>query len=311
MSDVNQYDEVSITPWFTNRVVDIIIYRINRRPYRQSSLFSDIPESFADHLAETLLFGQAVQLRSRSNREWRLGNRSIDVASSNIAGIIGWQAEEPQTQQYFESELKAWIPRIQVSNQVVAAPFNIDTRNRLLFVVRHNSFGYTAPATVFRTLLQEGEVEREGGPSTDWDVQPILDETDFHSWLEDIYLLRKISFTARLPNPDAEEQFIELDEHMRSMRATTMKHELESNDASSGLSTDLTEDPLTNGLVKMSSRGYADVNASGLDTSGRIRRFTQKIRTRRAALRFTSNSNEAARDELMRFCNERRELDDG
>ena len=54
-------------PWYAVRDVPVYLYRINRRPRAQESLFSDgtVPP-FLDHVTETLLMGEAVTTGSWS-----------------------------------------------------------------------------------------------------------------------------------------------------------------------------------------------------------------------------------------------------
>ncbi len=284
-------------PWFSDTEAEVLIYRINRHPRPQGNLFANQPTDFSDHLVEALLFGEAVRVGKRGDREWKLGNRLIDSDERFVAGIVGWESPQVREDDYFDSDTRNWIHSEELGNRSALAPFSIETSHRLLFVARHRSFSESAIASVFRTLLQTGEDEREA-PTTDWDVKAVLDPRDFEEWLSGVSTLEKISFRAQLPNPDAEEAFRQIDSQLKTMRAGEMHHALMARDPETGLSTDLSDDPLTNGLLEMSKRGFATVSAIARDAASRVTKFTQTSRTRKHSIAFRATGYDEARDEL-------------
>jgi hypothetical protein len=290
--------ERSVQPWYVGRRVHVVNYRINRRPRPQGNLFGDQPDSFLDHLAEALLFGHQVSVGKRGDRRWQLGNRRIDPGGRFLGGVIGWESEQLREEDHFDDDRAEWVPTLARASQVSLSPFVIEAASRRLFVMKHSSFAETTLATVFRTILNEGEAARETGPTTEWDVQPMLDEIEFEEWLREIAILDKVTFVARLPNPDAEEAFLELDAHLRHMRAGEMRHELKAADAEVGLSTNFADDRLASGLLEMSKRGYAAVSARARDSAARVRQFVQRNSARHNVIQIESVDYNDARDEL-------------
>ena len=270
-------------PWFTNKPVDILQYRVNRRELSQLNLLGAQPDSFVDHLAEVLLFGHTVSVARRGVRIWQLGNRNISSDNRTISGVIGWQSQESREEDYFNRDSAEWESRVEQSNRAVIAPFSIEADQRKLLIVKHPSLAETTLASVFRSILNDGENRRSPGPTTDWDVEPILDDVEFFDWLQTIAVLSQISFDVRLPNPDSEEDFEEIHRYLETMRASQMKHTLKPADPDRGLSTDLTGHPLTAGMIQMATLGFASITASALDSSSKIKRFIQK--TERCARR--------------------------
>ena len=126
----------------------------------------------------------------------------------------------------------------------------------------------------------------------------MLDEIEFEEWLHQIAVLDKVTFVARLPNPDAEEAFLELDEHLRQMQAGEMRHELKAADDEAGLSINFAGDKLANGLLEMSKRGYATVSAIARDSAARVRKFVQRISAKHNTIELQSTEYNDARDEL-------------
>lgn len=295
---IKQEEPERSLPWFTNKPVDILQYRVNRREVSQLSFSGTQPDSFVDHLVEVLLFGHTVSVARRGERTWQLGNRNISSDSGTVSGVIGWQSQESREEDYFNRELAEWESRVEQSNRAVIAPFSIDTDQRKLLVVKHPSFAETTLASVFRSILNDGENERSLGSTTSWDVEPILDDIEFFEWLRTIAVLSQISFDVRLPNPDSEEAFEEVHRYLEDMQASQMKHTLKPADPERGLSTDLNGHPLTAGMIEMAKRGFASIAASAFDSKARLKRFIQKNRTMRKTRTLVSETYNEARDEL-------------
>ena len=177
--------------------------------------------------------------------------------------------------------------------------------------VTHGRFIETTLATVFRSILNDGESQRSLGPSTNWDVEPILDDTEFFDWLRTIAVLSKIKFDVRLPNPDSEEAFEDIHQYLDEMRASQMLHTLTPVDPDVGLSTDLTSNRFTAGLIEMAKRGFASITASALDSGAKIKRFIQNNRTMRKTRTLMSETYNEARDELASQVSNMLEEEDG
>ena len=300
----------TVIPWFSNRPVSVVVFRINRRPMSQGSLFGPQRESFIDHLREVLLFGHSIRVGKRGKRQWRLGNQRIDHDGRFIAGILGWETEETHQQDYFDRSSAEWVPGVGTSSRVALAPFNIEISNRRLFVVKHHSFEETTIATVFRELLSEGE-RRSSAITTDWDVQPLLDEEEFEDWLRGIAVLDKVHFVAKLPNPDAEEEFLDLVNQLREIQAGEMTHTLKAADPQIGLSKRLRQNRITRALVHMSKQGYASISAWAHDAASKPTKYSQNNRTTRKTIHITSDDYNGARDELARYSLDSEVSDDG
>lgn len=302
----------AVHPWFKERTVDIIQFRVNRRRKTQSTLFGLASmDDFDDHLVQVLLFGETVNVGKSGNRRWRLGNRRIDKDGRFVAGVIGWEADEVREEDHFDLESAEWISSVGHRNRVVIAPFSIVTATRNLFVLKHQSYGESTIATVFRSLLNKGEEQSQPYSNTSWDVEPILDERHFEDWVRSMSVLEKLTFVAKLPNPDGEEAFIDLDQHLKNMNAIEMHHTLKARDPNSGLTTDFTKDHLTFALFAMAKRGFARISAIAYDSASKLRKFTQNNRTKRDPYELSSSSYNDARDELANYSLDVTEKDTG
>ena len=298
----NQLANLHVQSWFTGRRVDIVQFRINRRPHAQGRLLTTpLPESFVDHLAQALLFGETVMAGRSGDRRWRLGNRRIDREGRFVAGLIGWESDELREEDFFDTTSAEWVSNIELASRAVVSPFSVETNSRRLFVAKHSSYAESTIATVFRTLLNLGEVSSQEYSTTSWDVEPILDDVEFEEWLRGMSTLDKLTFVAKLPNPDGEDAFAEVFEHLERMRAGELRHTLKPRDPDLGLTTDFSGDSLALGLMEMAKRGFAAITASAHDSMSRLRRFVQTNRTRREFHSFLSESYDDARDEVVEF----------
>lgn len=291
-----------VQSWFTGRSVDLVQFRINRRPHAQGRLLTTpLPENFVDHLAQALLFGETIMIGKSGDRRWRLGNRRIDRDGRFIAGLMGWESDELREEDSYDATSARWVSSIEEGSRAVISPFAILANTRTLLVAKHNSYAESTIATVFRTLLNLGEESSQEYSTTSWDIEPILDDVQFEEWLRGMSTLDKLTFVAKLPNPDAEDAFLEVYEHLDGMNAGEMRHTLKCRDSDRGLTTDFSRDRLSLGLLEMAKRGYAAITASAYDSMAKLRRFVQKNRTRRESYSFESGNYEDARDELVEF----------
>jgi hypothetical protein len=130
--------------------------------------------------------------------------------------------------------------------------------------------------------LNLGENARSN-PSTDWGVEPLLDEPDFERWLTGTAVLDQVSFTVKMPNPDAADSFRQIAEHLQAMDAD-LTHTLRPRDRERGLSKDFQQDSISQGLIEMAARSFAQVRAKGRNIANRVREYNQKERVLKGRL---------------------------
>jgi hypothetical protein len=297
-------------PWFADRPVLVLMYRVNRRPRAQGNLFTEQPASFMDHLAECLLFGSEVTTTGRGHeRHWKLGNRDIDASETRIAGWIGFRAEDAEEQDDYDDATASWQSTVVATPRRATAPFAVVGDSRLLFVARHPQFAEGTLPVVFETLLTEGENARDH-PTTDWAVEPVLDSGDFKQWLNSTAVLDQVTFTVKRPNPDAAESFAQLDQHLETMRVGTLTHRMSPADEESGLAKDFDQDPISQGLMEMARRSFARVRATGKSVSGSIRSYDQRRRVRREHVPMPGD-HQGALDTLTQYAQSKQLEEDG
>ncbi|MGN9803048.1 hypothetical protein [Micromonospora sp. L32] len=248
-------------PWFAERSGVVLLYRINRRPLPEPSLFAHQPELFMDHLVEVLQFGVPEVTGRRNKREWRLGNREITPDEDALFGQIGWVRTDYRAADHYNEAEMRWEDIVEGREVSARAPFVIDGGSRILGVLQHPSFAPTTVAKVFENLLRRGEEAREAA-STEWSVEPILDEQDFLSWLRSVDSVQRIMMVAKLPNPDALPEFEPVWDRMQQRKARLLKEIMEAANVEVGLQ-DLEEDAQVRAFLAMGTNAFGYVVADG------------------------------------------------
>ncbi len=250
-------------PWFTGKTGTVLLYRVNRRPWAAQTLAGDQPPSVMDHLLEVLSFGQSVTAgRGRNVRDWILGNESTLEDGTVLSGQIGWHRQSERVTDQFDPATKTWKDSVESAAVTARAPFVFHSPSRILGVLKHPTFSETTVAQVFETLLRQGEERREW-PSTEWSVEPILDETDFLNWLRTVDAVQNVNLVARLPNPDGLEEFGSVWDAMERHRARLLQQIMEAADPEVGL-INIQEDQRVREHIAMSTNGFGYVTAKGV-----------------------------------------------
>lgn len=296
MTDNSAASGATRPPWYADKDVPVLRYRVNRRPISQPTLDAEEePPPFVDHLAETLLFGEEVVTTGRGrNRHWMLGNRELNPNQGFVSGWVGYRAEDAEEQDDYDSATKSWTTTRVTSERKATAPFVVTTGARFLFVAKHPTFAEGTLPVVFESLLNRGEAARQHS-STEWAVEPLLDDPDFTRWLRATAVLDSVSFHVRLPNPDAEESFAQIARHLDAQDAGALDHRLTPRDPDRGLAKDFESDSISNGLLEMARRAYAQIRARGRSAEGRVRSYSQSRRVRREPVHLSGSHEEAQR----------------
>lgn len=281
-------------PWYADKDVAVLMYRVNRRPRPQGNLFdSGQTPAFLDHLTECLLFGIEVVTSGRGHeRRWRLGNRDINSTLGYLAGWIGYRTEDAEEQDDYDTDAKEWRTAVVPTERRATGPFVIVGETQFLFVAKHPTFAEGPLVVVFETLLNQGEEQREAS-NTDWAVEPLLDTVDFTRWLRQTAVLETVAFHVRLPNPDAAESFAQITAHMDAQEAGILDHKLTPRDPERGLKKDFEQDPISQGLMEMARRAIASIRAKGKSVAGTPRTYNQRERVRRERIRMPASHDAA------------------
>lgn len=249
-------------PWFTGKSGTVLLYRVNRRPRAMQTLGAEQPALVMDHILEVLSFGQSVTAGRRSNaRDWILGNQTLSEDRTVLSGQIGWHRVNERATDEFDPATKRWRDSVEPSAASARAPFVFHSPSRYLGVLKHPSFSETTIAQVFETLLKQGEERREW-PSTEWAVEPILDETDFLNWLRSVQSVQRVSLVAKMPNPDGLDEFGSVWQEMERHKARLLKQTMEAANREEGL-IDIEQDERVKAHIAMSSHGFGYVTAKG------------------------------------------------
>jgi hypothetical protein len=278
--NVTEHVEPDVEPWFANRESEaLLLYRVNRRPLLQASLFAEQPPDFFAHLLSVLLFGEVVDTGRQYQRFWRLGNRVVDERDNMLMGQIGYERAQHRPTDRYDEQTQAWTDDVSLTEATARAPFVIDGETRILAILRHPTFREETLPSVFTELLNQGEQRAFEYPTTEWDVEPILDETDFLTWLRSAEAVQRVTFVAKLPNPAGLPEFRPVWQRMEQRRAKAMRELMEARDPDLGLN-EIEEDEIARAYVAMASEGYGYVTGRR-KYRGRPEQYDQRRRVRK------------------------------
>jgi len=251
-------------PWFAGRSGSVLLYRINRRPLANPTLAGgEQPESVMDHIVEVLPFGHHIATgRHDRRRDWILGNRQILDNESAMTGQIGWQQPDQLQTSRYQEDAQEWRDEVETTERSARAPFAFDSNTRVLGILKHSTFSEGKLADVFEQLLRYGENQRSW-PTTEWSVEPLLDERDFLRWLRSVDAVTSINLVAKLPNPDALEEFGPVWAEMEARRARILSMKMVATTDKAGLQ-GLENDPRVKGHIAMGRQGFGYVQAQAI-----------------------------------------------
>lgn len=245
--------------WFQGKDLDVLIYKVNRRPLSADPSLFEPPASPIRHLYAVLLEQRTPVVSGRRyQREWRVGNLNLDEDAGTITGLIGWSRSDASLTSVWDEEGKAWRDRVVAADTSAVSPFVFQADRRYLGVLKHPSFREHTLNWVFTEILNRAEMAR-AVPHVQWAVEPVGDEREFNNWLDSVDQVVELRFTFERPNPDAEEAFEQLFERLDSLEAEKIREVITARDRQVGLDKQAVKnDPTTQGFIRaaMSAFGF-------------------------------------------------------
>jgi hypothetical protein len=256
--------------WFAGQPGAILVYRVNRRPLREISLFADKPPSVFEHFRGVLAPGWAVVSGRRHQREWKVGGIQSDAEQELLVGKLGWLPRGEAMVPSWSDEDKDWTSSITAPAGGQVMPFGFDGDSRLLAILHDGSSAPSSVANAFQKILEQNEAQLLA-PTTEWAVEPVLDSKDFIEWLASAEIVRSVSFTARLPNPEPD--FNDLAERLDRRHAKDVTETMRARD--DGGLVGVEQDPDFCQAIEMGAHGFATMRGRG-QIDGRATKYSQK-----------------------------------
>lgn len=264
----------------------MFLYKINRRPLGGPTLFEDLyreamPPSALRHVFDNLTQVPSVaESGRRYKRLWQVGNVEVNDEDTLVIGRLGWARSGTTLGTYYDPKTRVWVDREVPDDVSAVAPFALIAEGRFLGVLRHPSFTPEVVAQVFRDLLNDAERQIQS-PTTEWDVEPVGDESEFFDWLGHVDQVNSVEFVFKRPNPDAEDAFAELYERQRQLRADELRETIKTSNMDAGLDKQaLREDTVSRMFLAAAMAAYGYVIAHGR-RAGRDTSFDQRSRVAR------------------------------
>lgn len=246
--------------WFAGKTLDVLIYKVNRRPIEADlNLFEPPPDALV-HLNETLRRQQRpVTSGRRYQREWRVGNIAHDVEAGTITGMLGWSRSGEALTNVWDEDTQEWRDEVVRSEASGVAPFAYLRDQRFLGVLKHPSFTENTVQWVLTEMLNRSE-QRWRIPTVVWAVEPVGDPREFYAWLDSAESITELKFVFERPNPDGEEAFEELFERLDRLEAEKISERITARDQDAGLNKDgLRSDPVTQAFISAAMAAFGFV----------------------------------------------------
>lgn len=282
--------------WFAKPSVDLLFYRVNRRPIYADPTFFEPDEDLLAHLERVLAHAAPGFSGRKNRREWRLGSLSFDPAAGTFTGRLGWARSGAAFGQSWDATSHEWIERVVAKEDSAVAPVAFVLAGRMLGVLKHPSFGTTERVLheVLSQILNGGE-QQEDVPTTAWHVEPLGDTGQFYAWLEGVDRLMLLRLVFERPNPDGEEEFQALFERLDAYEAEQITEEIRARDKDVGLKKEaVRSDPTTRGFLKAAlDHAFGRVWAKGFK-AGRETVYDQRAKVLRQSVDFVGDDWETA-----------------
>lgn len=290
--------------WFSGRELDVLVYKVNRRPLYVDTLFAEVyrerqPEDSLRHLQENILEHDPTTVSGTAyKRTWQIGNVRADLTRGFLTGRLGWRREGEAVAADWDAERRAWVDRVVPGDHSAVAPFAFIRDGRYLGVLRHPAFDEKTVAQVLAQLLNAAEQQREE-PTTDWDVEPVGDKEEFYAWLARTDLVTSVEFVFKRPNPDAEPEFVELFERLNFLRAEQIREVVSTRDYREGLNKEaLRIEPATRAFIAAAMVAYGYLVGRGL-RRGRKVKYDQRSKVARERVADVGVSWEDATSQVL------------
>lgn len=257
--------------WFDRDDVEVLMYRINRRPIGgDPSLFEPNPDLLAD-LEAVLAADVAVESGRKHKRQWRLGDVRIDDSERTMRARLGWYRADLKPGNVWDPTARAWIDHLVPREDSAVVPLAFSLKGRVLGVAKHGSFTTEGTVdTVLTKMLNEGE-RAKSLPLTEWAVEPLGDEQGFYSWLGSIEQLLRLTFVFERPNPDGLAEFQALFDRLDRYEAKSIREEIIARDHRRGLDkSQVTHDPSTRAFIAAAMHAFGRIGARGVREGKRV-----------------------------------------
>jgi hypothetical protein len=263
--------QAGVDTWFAGKPGSILVFRVNRRYLPKVSLFAPAPLPAFEHFRRLLAPGWEVISGRRHQRIWKVGGISSDLDQELLVGKLGWLPRGETVVPSWSEEDQDWTSSVSAPAGGQVMPFVFDGESRILAVLHDPSSAPTSIARAFQKILQQNEAELSE-PTTDWAVEPVLDKQEFIEWLASLEVVRWVSFTARLPNPEPMPEFHDLATRLehRNAEKVTETMQARSDDGLIGVP----NDPDFGQAIAMAGQGFASLRGKG-HRDGKTSSFSQ------------------------------------
>lgn len=286
-------------PWFSGRDVEVLIYKVNRRPLKGDPTLFKAPDDLLAHIKKVLAMGQSGFSGRNPKRTWHIGNLTYNEETREFTGFLGWARTADALGQTWDAKSQMWESKIIEREDSAVAPLVFLEDGRLMGIMKHPSF--TTEVVLDKVLTQifnRGE-QKAGLHATDWSVEPVGNENEFLSWMASLDQLTSLTITFQRPNPDGESAFKPQFERLDALRAKSITEKYVARSNTEGLDrAALARDKNAQGLIKAAMKAFGHVIAQGFKDGIRDK-YNQREEVLRTTIPDVSTDWDAATDSVL------------
>lgn len=303
-ADASPNDSGATENWFAKGPVELLFYKVNRRPIGGDPSLFQPPDDLIDHLRLVLGMSRPAKSGARFQRQWRLGNLTFDEENGTFTGHLGWARSSEALSQAWDDDTHEWVDRIVPREDSAVAPVAFTVRGRTLGILKHPSFATEDVLDdVLSEILNRGERELDF-PSTVWAVESLGDEADFLQWLADVDQLTRLTLVFQRPNPDGEDAFQDLFERLDNMEASLIREEIVARDPATGLVKDAVKrDRTVQAFIAAAMNAFGRIVAKGRKDGTPVK-YDQRQRVLRQSLDRVGSEWDEATETVLRAVEE-------
>jgi len=271
-SNVNRDASEIGKPWFSGRTVEVLIYKINRRPMTGDPSLFKAPEDLLAHIKSVLEKGEPATSGRNPKRTWQIGNLEYDHKRREFTGHLGWARTAEALSQSWDPINQMWIDKVVEREDSAVAPLVFIEKGRLLGILKHPTFTTEIVLDkVLTEIFNRGE-RNSGSYATAWDIEPVGDEHEFLTWMSDLDQLTSLTLTFQRPNPDGEELFNDLFARLDALRAKSITEKYTALDREEGLDRQaISNDKTSQGFIRAAMIAFGRVLARGNKDGARVK----------------------------------------
>lgn len=261
-------------------------------------MFPKFHDDMLTHIQEVLRRSDSVLYGRKEPKTWQVGNLRASPTSEWITARLGATRRNISTDYQYDERTREWVGVPNEREHTILTPLALLSDMRILAILAHPEMTDITAARVLTDILNNGE-RKLPIPTTDWAVEPMLDDREFEEWIRDADRVTNVKFVFKRPNPDGAEDLELMQERLVNLKAESIAEEIKAANPEVGLDKQaLTHDRYVARFRSAAVRTFATVTARGFSNNSKIR-FNQKKSAARTTIKKPANDWDGIEDQTI------------